>query len=360
MSLDEISVEEITSGHKCLWTKFPWTKFLWTKLPLDENVPGRSFTSMRKPQRENWPGVPTIIETTRGLHPRDSPHNLSTFDTPNDDILTSARRAAGIPSTAPEEIFKNENLKVIKITYQHRSHAKAAKKRGVPILFFLSEHQIAFGEIISVKQCMRCYTFEYHTTQECKATTMVCYECASEGHTHRHCPNPRPLHCINCRREGRDSNYQTLANFCPAKKEIIRRKRNEIGLHQENKRREHLPVVAAVEQAITNMMAPMSADPVSYWPAFPGKKPPLSSTPLPATPKPANNKNFNQSSTISQQIKLIAILPLIMNTTRHFPAPSIKPSTGSSATTTSRKWMWGMTGQVPPSLRQCRPKTPPS
>ena len=57
------------------------------------------------------------------------------------------------------------------------------------------------------------------------------------------------------------------------------------------------------------MMAPMSADPVSYWPAFPGKKPPLSSTPLPATPKPANNKNFNQSSTISQQIKLIAILP---------------------------------------------------
>ena len=196
MSLDEISVEEITSGQKCLWTKFPWTKFLWTKLPLDENVPGRSFTSMRKPQRENWPGVPTIIETTRGLHPRDSPHNLSTFDTPNDDILTSARRAAGIPSTAPEEIFKNENLTVIKITYQHRSHAKAAKKRGVPILFFLSEHQIAFGEIISVKQCMRCYTFEYHTTQECKATTMVCSECTSEGHTHRHCPNlrPPPLH----------------------------------------------------------------------------------------------------------------------------------------------------------------------
>ena len=59
-------------------------------------------------------------------------YNLSPFAVPNVDILTSARRAAGLPPSAPVEIWKSEKLNTIKITIQHRSQAETVKKRGGP------------------------------------------------------------------------------------------------------------------------------------------------------------------------------------------------------------------------------------
>ena len=230
------------------------------------------------------------------------PHNLATFDAPDEEILSSARRAAGIPPSAPIEIWKSEKLKTIKLTFQHRRDAEAAKKKGLPIGgFFFPAHQIGHDEFFNVMQCMKCYRFEAHTTRECKSNTVICSECSSEGHNYRHCPNPRPPRCINCRREGKDDAHRTLANSCPAKKEIIRRKRNE--KYQEQQRKEHLPVIRAVEQTITNIMAP-AQDPEKRWPTLPSL-PQLSSTPKQKPEK----KNNNQTSTkINQQIKIITTL----------------------------------------------------
>ena len=230
------------------------------------------------------------------------PHNLATFDAPDEEILSSARRAAGIPPSAPIEIWKSEKLKTIKLTFQHRRDAEAAKKKGLPIGgFFFPAHQIGHDEFFNVMQCMKCYRFEAHTTRECKSNTVICSECSSEGHNYRHCPNPRPPRCINCRREGRDDDHRTLANFCPAKKEIIRRKRND--LYQENLRKEHQPIVAAVEKAVGNMMAPTGVRSEKCWPAPSPRKPQSS-----PTSKPTKPNATNQSSTISQQIKVITTL----------------------------------------------------
>ena len=231
------------------------------------------------------------------------PHNASAFDDADDVIAAAVRRAAGAPVDEPITIWRSNDRKTVKLIFQHRTYAETVQKNGFGVGgFYFSKYRIQFGEYFHINQCMKCFEFETHTTRNCKSTTLLCSECGSEGHIWRHCPQPSPPRCINCRKRGQDCNHRTLANTCPLKKEIIRRKRDE--KYQKEKHQEHLPVIQAVQNTITTMMAQPPPQSVAMaprsWPSLGN----TASTPAPASaPAPVRN-----DQTIDQQIKVITTL----------------------------------------------------
>ena len=97
---------------------------------------------------------------------------------------------------------------------------------------FIRDGLYAFHTKIAVSQCkkeqytelktrFRCYKFEDHFSSDCKATQIICGECAQIGHTHRDC-HAVEKRCINC--PPGQNLHRTLAPFCPVRKEAIAQK----------------------------------------------------------------------------------------------------------------------------------------
>ena len=267
------------------------------KLKLSERI-GLSF----QPSLERLAGCTLVIR----------PHNTSAFDDADDVILAAVRRAAGAPADEPISIWKSQDKKTVKLIFQHRTYAETVQTNGFGVGgFYFSKYRIRFGEYFHINQCMKCFEFETHTTRNCQSTILLCSECGSEGHIWRHCPQPSPPRCINCRKRGQDDHHRTLGNSCPLKKELIRKKRNE-KYHQE-KQKQHLPVIHAVTNTIASMMnqAPppsVAANP-NVWPRLDTQvapvAPPPAHNPAPAPEKKKINKN---EITLDQQIKTITLL----------------------------------------------------
>ena len=83
--------------------------------------------------------------------------------------------------------------------------------------------------------CFKCYQLEDHQTssrpksKEYKISSL----CASQEHTHRECiSNIRK--CMNCKEEGNE--HSTLAMGCPFRKNVSKKKRQEIMLNTNNRR----------------------------------------------------------------------------------------------------------------------------
>ena len=94
----------------------------------------------------------------------------------------------------------------------------------------------AFHTKIAASQCKkeqftefityyRCYKFEDHFSSDCKATQIICSECAQVGHTHRDC-HAVEKRCIIC--PPGQNLHRTLAPFCPVRKEAIAQKQHKL------------------------------------------------------------------------------------------------------------------------------------
>ena len=198
-----------------------------------------------QPSRERVAGCTLVIK----------PYNDYVFELSDEDVLTSVRRAAGITEEIPVNLWREKEKKLIKITFTQKTHAQRAKDNGIGMggIFFPSRN-IEFGEHIPLLQCMRCFAFEDHTTQNCKAAKATCSECGREGHSYLTCVRPTPPRCINCQKKGYNADHRALANSCQTKKEVMKMKRNQ--KKEEKQNEEHLPVIQAVQNTIAEIMAP--------------------------------------------------------------------------------------------------------
>ena len=79
-----------------------------------------------------------------------------------------------------------------------------------------------------------CYQLEDHPTSSCSKSKKfkICSLYASQEHTHRECISSI-RNCIHCKEEGNDQS--TLAMSCPFRKNVSKKKRQEI-MHNTNNR----------------------------------------------------------------------------------------------------------------------------
>ena len=251
------------------------------------------------------------------------PYNEYVFELSEEEILTAARRAAGVPEEAKINLWRKKENKLIKLTFEHRTHADRAKNTGIGLGgFYFSSKQIEYAEHIPILQCMRCFEFEHHTTSECTAEQATCSECSREGHSFRTCVRPTPPQCVNCLKRGNDPNHRALANDCKVKKEIIRAKRK-----RKNQNEKQPPVIQAEENKISERLAPektstprVQATP-GAWSAPLSKKnnknkrkktppQPLPTIKLSLAPpeKKKTKPNENATKKVCQQIQILTIL----------------------------------------------------
>ncbi|MPC66793.1 hypothetical protein E2C01_060946 [Portunus trituberculatus] len=121
-----------------------------------------------------------------------------------------------------ESVFKIPKTKIIKICLKETAMAKMATDRGMLAFHMsISSHNIKIQDFIPIFTCMRCYSLEDHTTNNCPFPNdhTVCSECSSSEHTWKNC-NSDKKKCLNC-----SGAHRTLANKCPKRKEIKENKR---------------------------------------------------------------------------------------------------------------------------------------
>ena len=177
------------------------------------------------------------------------PFNAAIYDYDDQYIIKEVRRAAYLSDDAQIKLYKNKAQRMLKLTFEHQSVADSVKERGFSIGgWSIPNYSIRYEEHFAILQCMKCFEFESHATNQCKIKYQICSECASRTHTFRNCPNPRAAKCVNCLKKGADFNHRTLANSCPEKRKIILRKRKEAQEQLEIK--DHLPLAKAVSQMI--------------------------------------------------------------------------------------------------------------
>ena len=199
------------------------------------------------------------------------PYNEAFFDFSEEQILTAVRRAAFLTDEANITIWKDKKLKLLKITFARQTDAESVKKVGFRIgSWKIPNHAISYHEYLPILQCMRCFAYESHSTKNCKAANEICSECAKPHHNFRNCPRPTPPRCVSCLKKGNQNpNHRTLANFCPERRKILKRKRKE--KQQNESTKEHLPVAKAVSRMLVqhSTTPPVQAN---SWAATAGKK----------------------------------------------------------------------------------------
>ena len=96
------------------------------------------------------------------------------------------------------------------------------------LLFNLSHpaHNICKENFVKILIFFKCYQLEDHPTSSCPKSKdyKICSLCASFEHIHRECTSSNRK-CINCE-EG--NNHSTLAMSCPFRKQVSKKKRQEI------------------------------------------------------------------------------------------------------------------------------------
>ena len=74
------------------------------------------------------------------------PYNEIICDYADPDLCTFVRQSAHLEANTPITIWKNRDLKVIKLTFTNISTAEAVKTNGFKIgAFHIPSHQISFG-----------------------------------------------------------------------------------------------------------------------------------------------------------------------------------------------------------------------
>ena len=132
------------------------------------------------------------------------------------------------------DIFKYDNSKNIKVTFENQHMVSQVLPKGL-ILFNLSHpaHNICREIFVDILTCFKCYQLEDHQTSSCPKSKeyKICSLCASQEHSHRECISSI-RNCINCKEEGND--HSTLAMSCPIRKNVSKKKRQEIMLNTNN------------------------------------------------------------------------------------------------------------------------------
>ena len=205
------------------------------------------------------------------------PINQCFFGIQDDQIVTDIIRTCPLPVDAKINLWKDKDIKIIKLTFEDVATAVKAKESGFKIGPWRYESdQIEHEEFFAILQCMKCFKLEDHSTSECKSPVTYCSECAGEDHTYRHCPNPRPPTCVNCKRNGNEANHRTLSRLCPVKKEVIKNKRETKKKEKEDAKKN--PIVKEITQAVSQQIASKSLPTQNAWSIkdFPALKAPSS------------------------------------------------------------------------------------
>ena len=114
----------------------------------------------------------------------------------------------------------------IKVVCEDTETADAVNRDGLYAFHTkIAASQCKKEQYTELKTCFRCYKFEEHFSSDCKATQIICSECAQVGHTHRDC-HAVEKRCINC--PPRQNLHRTLAPFCPVRKEAIAQKQQKL------------------------------------------------------------------------------------------------------------------------------------
>ena len=87
---------------------------------------------------------------------------------------------------------------IIKVVCEDTETADAFIRDGLYAFHTkIAASQCKKEQYTELKTCFRCYKFEDHFSSDCKATQIICSECAQIGHTHRDC-HAVEKRCINC------------------------------------------------------------------------------------------------------------------------------------------------------------------
>lgn len=128
-----------------------------------------------------------------------------------------------------EEVIKIKNYThILKIRMEEISMVEKAKQQGILAYnMAISPSQIEQEIYIQILTCYKCYQMEDHQTKDCPYPDLkICSECSVSGHTYKDCKSQEKA-CINCKRNGSESDHRTLAMTCPLRKAIINDKINE-------------------------------------------------------------------------------------------------------------------------------------
>ena len=234
------------------------------------------------------------------------PFNRTILDFSDEQIVAGVRSSVLFTEEPNITLWKNKELKLIKLTFDKLSDAESVKRAGFTVgSWRIPSHSIRHAQYFPILMCMRCFEYESHPTKECKINHDICSECSSKNHTYRNCPRPTPPKCVNCTKKGLDANHRTLANTCPEKRRILQRKRQEKAEEEEeNKTKEHLPMAKAVSKLIVRHSTVPAGQSGSWASAVSGKaatkhQAPAAAQPLPAT-APAGKKKSKSSSLLKQ------------------------------------------------------------
>ena len=224
------------------------------------------------------------------------PFNRAFYDHDDESILNSVRRSAFLTDDAKIQIYKNKNLRLLKLTFEHITVAESVKEVGFRVgPWKVSPQSIDFEEYFQVLQCMKCFEFETHSTKDCKVKYNICGDCAQRNHTYRNCPG-RPPKCVNCLKKGNDFNHRTLSNACPEKRKILKRKREE--KHENEAIKEHLPIAKAVSKMIVEKST--VPPPGSWAAAARGRTEEAPQTPTAEIAPPEKKEKIKTNSLIKQ------------------------------------------------------------
>lgn len=120
------------------------------------------------------------------------------------------------------EIFKIPRSSSIKIIFKTQDMAEKCLQTGI-LMFDLSLPSRDFSRdiFVDIKYCYKCYQMEDHLSVNCPnaADYIICSKCSSQEHTYQQCSSDLPK-CLHC-----SGDHNTLANSCPVKRELIRKKR---------------------------------------------------------------------------------------------------------------------------------------
>lgn len=134
-----------------------------------------------------------------------------------------------------KEIIKIKNYThVFKIVCNETQMANKILESGLNMFNTrIPPYNCELEEFTHLLVCYRCYQIEKHPTSECQAHTIVCSECAQEGHTWTTCTSEQKR-CLNC--PPQNNNHRTLAAKCPKRKQAIENKKNQ-EQHQEEQKK---------------------------------------------------------------------------------------------------------------------------
>ena len=249
------------------------------------------------------------------------PFNRTIFDFSDEQIIAGVRSSVFFTEEPNITIWKNKDVKLIKLTFNRLSHAESVKNAGFTVgSWRIPSYNIRYAQYFPILMCMRCFEFESHPTKECKIKHDICSECASTNHTYRNCPRPSPPKCVNCTKKGLNADHRTLANTCPEKRRILQRKRQEKAEEEEDKKtKEHLPMAKAVSKLIVKHSTVPAGLSTSWANAAsknlaPKKQQTSAATqPLPATAPEKNRKS--KSNSLLKQILVCTINAHLHNKT---------------------------------------------